>query len=208
MEKIDPKKMKTLYQPPTEPTLITVPPMSFYVIAGTGSPADKAYADVVGALYALSYAVKMLPKKGPAPAGYVEYSVFPLEGVWDLIPGETVYDPRHKENLAYRMMIRQPDFVTPALAAEVLEAVKVKKPNPALGGACFEQAEEGLCLQMMHVGPYDDEPRSFAKMDAFCEANGYGRVGKTHREIYLGDPRKTAPDKLRTVLRYSIEKLV
>jgi hypothetical protein len=98
-------------------------------------------------------------------------------------------------------MIRQPDFVTPELAAEVVEKTKRKKPSAALERAVFRTWEDGLCVQMLHVGPYDAEPASFARMEEFLAREGLVRVGHTHREIYLSDPGRTAPEKLRTVLR-------
>lgn len=103
-------------------------------------------------------------------------------------------------------MIRQPDFLTESLFQHFLEQTKRKKPNPYLDQLRFEQMEDGLCCQMMHIGSYDDEPLSFAKMEAHCADQGYVRTDRTHREIYLSDPRKTAPAKLKTVLRFQVRK--
>lgn len=104
-------------------------------------------------------------------------------------------------------MIRQPEFVTDQLAAEILEKTKKKKPNPALDRVRFGCIEEGICIQMMHMGSYDDEPASFARMESFCLENGFKRIEHTHREIYLSDPRKTEAHKLKTVLRFKAEKI-
>ncbi len=101
-------------------------------------------------------------------------------------------------------MIRQPGFVTPEYALSVIERTKAKKPLPRLKDARFEVLEEGRCVQMMHIGPYDDEPASFARMEEFCAVQGLRRLSKVHREIYVSDPRRTAPEKLRTVLRFRV----
>ena len=105
------------------------------------------------------------------------------------------------------MMIRQPEFVTDSLAAEIIEKTKIKKPNQALDNVRFGSLEEGMCVQLMHIGSYDDESASFAKMEEFCTENKYVRIGNTHREIYLSDPRKTEAYKLKTVLRFRVERL-
>ncbi len=174
---------------------------------GHGNPNGDAFADAVGVLYALSYAIKMMPKKGVTPEGYYEYSVFPLEGVWDLAEEARGLDKLDKDKLIYTLMIRQPDFVTDDLAQAVIEQTKKKKPNPLLDKVRFTELEEGLCVQMLHIGSYDDEPHSFAKMEQYCDLNGLKRLSKIHREIYLSDARKTVPDKLKTVLRFNVDKL-
>lgn len=205
-KKLDYKKdFKEFYLPKTI-EIIDIPPMSFFTIDGVGNPNGGEFAQVVGALYSLAYAVKMSPKKGTEPAGYVEYTVFPLEGVWDLTDlGKTMVE-LDKNQLVYSVMIRQPDFVTLSYAKQIIEQVKKSKPNPKLEGVRFETIAEGLCAQMMHLGPYDDEPASFAKMETFCHQNGYQRLEKIHREIYLSDPRKVDPQKMRTVLRVKVQK--
>lgn len=201
------KQAKELYLPKTQPELVDVPPMNFFMLEGQGNPNNDAFADAVGVLYSLSYAIKMMPKKGVTPEGYYEYSVFPLEGVWDLAEEARGLDKLDKDALIYTIMIRQPDFVTEELANTVIEQTKEKKPHPLLDRVRFAELEEGLCVQMLHIGPYDDEPASFAKMEKYCEANHLRRVSKIHREIYLSDVRKTAPEKLKTVLRFNVDKL-
>jgi hypothetical protein len=205
-KKLDYKKdFKELYVP-KKIEIIDIPKMSFFMIDGQGNPNGEEFAQVVGALYSLAYAIKMSPKKGVEPAGYIEYTVFPLEGVWDLTDlGKTMLE-LDKNQLVYSVMIRQPDFVTPDYAKQIIEQVKKSKPNPKLEGVRFEEVTEGLCAQMMHIGPYDDEPASFAKMETFCHHNGYQRLEKIHREIYLSDPRKVDPQKMRTVLRVKVQK--
>ncbi len=204
--KVDYKKdYKELYLPPTKPVLLTVPKIQFFMLSGKGDPNGPEFAEVIQALYSLSFGIKMLPKSGSAPEGYHDYTVFPLEGVWDLetAPTGPVLD---KSALVYTVMIRQPEFVTPELAEDVQVKTMKKKSNPMLERVQFGSCEEGLCVQMMHIGAFDDEPASFAQMADFCAQNGLRRIGHAHREIYLSDPRKTAAEKLKTVLRYQVER--
>lgn len=208
MNKVEYKKdYKELYLPGANPAAITVPKMQFFMLDGKGDPNQAGFDLEIQALYSLSYGIRMLPKSGSTPPGYVEYTVFPLEGVWDLAEAARNLKEWDKSQLVYTIMIRQPDFVTEELAREVLEKTKEKKPNQALSRVRFGAVEEGLCVQMMHTGNYDDEPASFARMDEFCRQNGYRRLELTHREIYISDPRKVAPDKRKTVLRYQVERV-
>ncbi|ARU60116.1 hypothetical protein CBW65_02870 [Tumebacillus avium] len=203
--KIDYKKdFKQLYLPKTVPAIVEVPKMQFLMVSGSGDPNGEKFTEVVEALYSLSYAVRMSYKSAEVPDGYYEYTVFPLEGVWDLL--DRTKPATDKSNLKYTMMIRQPDFLTEPLFQRFLEQTKRKKKNPFLDEVRFEHAEEGLCCQMMHIGSFDEEPKSFAQMEAFCVENGFIRSSKIHREIYLSDPRKTKPEKMKTVLRFLVEK--
>ena len=199
------KHEKALYLPKAVPAPVTVPEHAFFMIRGEGNPNGEAFLEAIGILYALSYAVKMLPKKGDAPEGYYEYAVFPLEGVWDtaepMLPGEAL----NKDALRYTLMIRQPDFVTDELAGRILAATSRKKPHPLYASASFGRWNDGLCVQMLHVGPYDDEPISFNMMQAYCAEHGLRRASDSHREIYLSDARKTDPARLKTVLRFRVE---
>jgi len=205
MQKIEYKKhFKELYLPPDNPCIIDVPQMSFISIEGIGDPNKEGFAKDVEALYALSYAVKMSYKSKDVPNGYYEYTVFPLEGVWDL--ADKNLPITNKDNYKYNIMIRQPDFLTDELFENFKAAVKSKKPGLNTDKAKFEIIKEGLCVQMMHTGSYDDEPKSFEIMKKFCEQNGYKRTKLTHREIYISDPRKTAEAKRKTVLRYKVSK--
>lgn len=205
MAKVEYKKAyKALYLPKTVPEMIDVPIMKFFVLEGQGNPNEPAFQEVVEALYALSYAVKMSYKSLEVPEGYYDYTVFPLEGVWDLIdPQKGLKD---KSNLKYNMMIRQPDFVTEALFERFLEETKKKKGLPLLDAISYQLIEEGTCCQMMHIGAYDDEQASFEKMKLYCKEQGYERVSLTHREIYISDPRKSEPSKMKTVLRFKVKK--
>lgn len=206
-EKIDYKKhYKSLYLPKAEPTIIDVPRLSYIMISDTGNPNGERFVENVEALYSLSYAVKMSCKSNDVPEGYYEYTVFPLEGVWDLL--DKSKPSTDKDNYMYTIMIRQPDFLTDELFAKFLEKTKIKKTNPSLDKVVFGEMTEGLCCQLMHIGSFDDEPASFARMDDFCEKNGYERSELTHREVYLSDPRKTEASKMKTVLRYAVKRLV
>ena len=199
------KYAKELYLPKNTPELVTVPNLKFFMIDGKGNPNTEEFSEAIGVLYSLAYAIKMLPKKNIIPEGYFEYTVFPLEGIWDLAEEARALEVLDKNSLIYTIMIRQPDFVTDQLAQEVIDSVKIKKPHPLLDNVRFKSIEEGLCVQMLHLGPYDDEPKSFALMEDYCAQNKLRRSTMVHREIYLTDARKTQPEKLKTVLRFNVE---
>ncbi|MDF2890338.1 MAG: hypothetical protein K0R80_705 [Clostridia bacterium] len=203
-EKIDYKKQyKNIYLPSTLPAIIDVPKMSYIMVSGTGDPNHEEFARRTEALYSLSYAVKMSYKSKEIPSGYYEYTVFPLEGIWDLV--DKSKPATDKDNFKYTIMIRQPEFLTDELFEKFREQTKKKKPNPYLEELKLGEITDGLCCQIMHIGSYDDEPESFAKMDAFCREKGYIRSCYTHREIYLSDPRKSETAKRKTVLRYAVK---
>jgi hypothetical protein len=201
------KQARALYLPKRTPEIVTVPSMKFFMLDGRGNPNSEDFADSIGVLYTLSYSVKMMPKKGITPEGYFEYTVFPLEGVWDLAPEARGAEVLDKDSLVYTIMIRQPDFVSEDTVKAALTSAAVKLKSPKLDKVRFGALEEGLCVQMLHVGPYDSEPASFEMMEEFCSTNGLRRVSKTHREIYISDFRKTAPEKLQTVLRFKVERV-
>jgi len=202
------KKEKDLYLPKAKPTLITIPKLTYFSISGEGNPNSAAFGQAVGALYAVSYSVKTSPKKGLQPDGYFDYTVYPLEGFWSLNErGITAYQTGQtfdKEDLTFKVMIRQPDFMTEQFAEETIQRVTESKPNPYNERIQFESIEEGLCLQMLHIGPYDTEHETFQKMAAYCDENKLKRLSPTHKEIYLSDPRKSAPEKNKTVLRFPV----
>ncbi len=198
------KDYKSLYMPKTSPEIVDVPSIPFILLDGSGDPNGAAYSQAVEALYSLSYAVKMSYKSDSVPEGYYEYVVFPLEGIWDLV--DHTKPSTDKNNLKYTIMIRQPDFLTEDLFRRFLEQTKKKKDNPCLDKVRFQPLTDGLSCQMMHIGPFENEPESFARMEAFCEEQGYTRPSKLHREIYLSDPRKTEGAKMKTVLRFGVEK--
>ncbi|MFF2014456.1 GyrI-like domain-containing protein [Paenibacillus sp. NPDC058177] len=201
------KQDKSFYLPQAKPELITVPGFNYFMLEGSGNPNSDLFTEAVAVLYSLSYAAKMLPKKGRLlTEGYYDYSVFPLEGVWDLTEEGRQKDVLDKDELLYTLMIRQPEFVTADLAAEIIKMVKLTKPHVLMEKAIFGKVEDGLSVQMLHYGSYDDEPESFAAMEDYCIRNGLIRASKTHKEIYLTDARRTRPDKLKTVLRFKVNR--
>lgn len=208
-DKLDYKKeYKDLYLPGRKPMLIEVPEMRFFMMDGQGEPGGAQYQAALQALYALSFTIKMSKLGGNQPEGYFEYVVPPLEGLWSFPGG--VFDlncPR--EEWLWTSMIRQPEFVTEEVFRWAVAECRRKKPEVDVSGVRFEALEAGLCVQMMHVGPYSDEPASLNKMRAFMHENGYSLWNdETHRhhEIYLSDPRRTAPERLKTVLRLPVTK--
>lgn len=199
------KDEKDLYMPKAKPEIVTVPKHKFFTIQGKGNPNNEEFAERVGVLYSLAYAIRMMPKQGYTPEGYFEYTVYPLEGIWDLTKEGRKLGYLNKDELVYTIMIRQPDFANEDIVERVFKSVSKKKPHKYLNDAKFEEIEEGLCVQMLHVGPYDTEPETFRKMDEFKKANNLERVSLIHKEIYLSDLRKVEPSKLRTVLRYKVK---
>ena len=212
MDKLDYKKTyKELYQPKTEASLIEVPMMSYIMVEGQGDPnTASAYKEAVELLYALSYAIKMGLKKQDKPIGYIDYVVFPLEGLWWF--DEEVFDGRVKErkdDFNWIMMIRQPDFINEEIFKDACRSVTKKNPKLDINKAQFKRYEEGLCVQIMHIGAYDDEPATIAKLDDFVAKNGYRTemLGlRQHHEIYLSDPRKVPAEKLKTVIRHPVTR--
>lgn len=206
MEKLEYKKTyKNLYLPTKEPNIIEIPSINFVVIDGEGDPNGEQFALATAALYSFSYAVKMSYKSKDVPTDFYDYTVFPLEGVWDLVDKNK--PSTDKSNYAYSLMIRQPDFLNNNLFDRFLTETKKKKPNPYLDKLHFKTIDEGLCCQILHIGSYDNEPASFEKMKQYCKENGYIRASLKHREIYLSDPRKTENEKLKTVLRFKVVKM-
>lgn len=212
MDKLDYKKeYKELYQPKTKPSIIEVPEMIFIAIDGEGNPNScPEYKAAIEVLYGLSYAIKMSKMNGTQPAGYFEYVVPPLEGLWQVdgvdFDGMNVTD---KDKFKWISMIRQPEFVTEEVFEQAKLVLKKKKPALDLSKARLMKMTEGLCVQIMHKGSYDDEPASIEQMKRFLDENGYAEdfsEGRFHHEIYLSDPRKCSPDKLKTVIRHPIKK--
>lgn len=211
MDKVDYKKaFKELYQPGTVPTTIEVPQMNFIQVDGHGDPneLDGEYQQAVEILYALSYTIKMSLKKEES-IGYFEYVVPPLEGFWEM-EGNEDYDVNKKSKFVWTSMIRQPEFVDEAVFKIALELTRRKKPQLLLEKARFVTLTEGLCVQCMHLGSYDDEPATLEKMSQFIEANGMVfdlSEERKHHEIYLSDPRKGSPSSRKTILRYPVKRV-
>jgi len=200
------KAEKGLYLPKEKPVVVEVPKLKFFVISEAGNPNSDGFADHIQVLYALSYGVRMSYKWDNPPVDYYDYTVYPLEGLWDISDSakENYDGSLDKDELVYDLMIRQPDFVDEAFAEEIMVKVKKKKKLDLIDSARFLELQEGKCLQMLHLGSYDDEPESFRIMEDFCVENNLVRKSKVHREIYLSDPRKVAPEKLKTVLRFKV----
>lgn len=157
------KSEKELYLPKNEPKLVTIPKMKFFMIKGKGNPNDEDFSERVGVLYSLAYAVRMMPRNGFTPEGYFEYTVYPLEGVWDMTEKGKFQEKIDKDELLYTIMIRQPDFVTEEVVEKAFNIVRKKKPHKLLDEVFFDSIEEGLAVQIMHSGSYDNEPESFRK---------------------------------------------
>lgn len=201
------KHEKQFYLPKNKPEKIVIPEYNFFTIEGAGNPNDEYFSEFIGVLYSLAYTVKMSPKKGLEPNGYFEYTVYPLEGIWDITDEakKKFNGTINKNDLVYKLMIRQPEFVNEKYAQRIIELTKENKPHELLGKVKFEKISEGQCIQMMHLGSYDSEPESFRLMEAFAESEKLKRKSKVHREIYISDARKVAPEKLKTVLRFQAE---
>ena len=198
------KQEKNLYLPKEKPELITVPQQKFFMISGKWNPNDGEFSEKIGILYSLAYAVRMMPKQGYTPDGYFEYTVYPLEGIWNLTEEGKKSNTLNKDELLYNIMIRQPNFVTQEVVNRAFDNVRKKKPHPLLNEVTFETMEDGLSVQMMHIGSYDDEPQSFEQMKKFIKNNDLEITTLKHREIYLSNAQKTEKSKLKTVLRYMV----
>ena len=195
------KAEKSLYDVKASPKVVEVPEQSFIMLDGIGNPNLPGFTEEVSALYALAYAIKTDYKKSHTNQEIQDFTVYPLEGTWQQKEqGELV-----KEELIYTIMIAQPSFISKEMVEEALEKVKVKKPNAHYEKIRFETIKEGKCLTMLHLGSFDSEPLSFAKMDEFCKENFLNRRSLFHREIYLNNLNRTSPDKLKTILRYQVE---
>lgn len=207
------KEFKHLYQPSAKkPEILKVPKLQFAMIDGViekgKEPGNSpAFAEATQALYSISYTLKFMLKKRKTNA--IDYPVMALEGLWGV--QDKMVDVAKKDNWTYTLMILQPDVITKDIFAEGLEQVRKKKgDSPILPKLRLSHFEEGVCVQMMHIGPYATEPATIAVMLAFAAENGYhDNVGPNglHHEIYLGDPRKAKPEKLKTVVRHPLEKV-
>ncbi|MBN1992969.1 MAG: GyrI-like domain-containing protein [Anaerolineae bacterium] len=205
MTKLDFKKeLKHLYQPSAKKfEVVDVPPMQYLMIDGRGDPnTAPEYQEAVEALFAVAYALKFMSKKGKG----LDYVVPPLEGLW-WAEDMAAFSSGNKDQWLWTVMVMQPEWITPAMFEQAVRQVKKKKELPALAKIRLETYHEGLSVQILHLGSYTDEAPTIAKMHReFMPENGYEPVGK-HHEIYLSDPRRVAPEKLKTVLRQPVKKI-
>ena len=211
MTKLDLRKeLGHLYKPSARQVeIVRVPAWKFVMIDGQIEPGESpgtspAFQDAMQALYGAAYTLKFMSKlRQDNP---IDYPVMALEALWWVAERGSEFDINRPEGWKWTAMILQPDHITKKMVQEALLQLGKKRPSPALDKLRFERFREGPCIQIMHVGPYSEEPRTLEKMDAFARENGYAMRGK-HHEIYLGDPRRTRPDKLKTILRHPIERI-
>lgn len=204
------KEFRTLYLPKENPTIVEVPSMQFAAVRGCGNPnePDGEYGKAVAALYGISYTIKMSYKGSREIDGFFEYVVPPLEGFWWMGDGSSGVDYANKEGFNWISMIRVPEFVT----EEVFDWAKreaQRKKGVDTGMAELITVREGLCVQCLHIGSYDSEPATVAKMDRFLEEEGYENdisELRRHHEIYLNDPRKVLPERMKTVIRHPVRR--
>ena len=203
------KEYKEFYMPKNKPSIVKVPKMNYIAVRGKGDPNAEGgeYKESIGLLYGIAFSIKMSKMGDHRIDGYFDYVVPPLEGFW-WQQGVIGIDYNHKENFEWISVIRLPDFVT----KEEFEWAKeeaAKKKKTDFSKAEFFTYDEGLCVQCMHIGPYDDEPATVDAMHEFMEKEGYVldiTDKRYHHEIYLSDVRKVAPEKLKTVVRHPIRK--
>lgn len=201
------KEYKEFYMPKAKPEIVTVPPMNYLAVRGEGDPNEVGgkYKTAIGLLYGAAFTIKMSGKAGRRIDGYFDYVVPPLEGFW-WQPGVDGFDYSDKSSFHWISVIRLPDFVSKAdFDWAVAEAEKKKKQD--FSAVEFLRVDEGLCVQMMHIGPFDDEPASVALMDAYLAEKGYENDFsdvRLHHEIYLSDARRVSPEKWRTVIRHPV----
>ncbi len=202
------KQWKHLYAPSARKVdLVDVPEFKFVMIEGRIEPGEApgtspGFEEAMSGLYSATYTLKFMSKLRKEDP--IDYPVMALEGLWWVEDGS--FDITVKDNWVYTLMIMQPDHITPAMFAEAVVVAAKKKSNPALARLRLESFREGLCVQTMHVGPYATEPATVERMYRWAAGNGYRLAGK-HHEIYLGDPRRADPEKLKTVLRHGVERI-
>lgn len=204
------KKDKDIYLPKGM-EIKEMPKMQYIILEGQGNPNGDQFLSCIEALYALSYGLKMSLKKREDLKEAYDYTVFPLEAIWSLnSEGQEKYKKgipviELKDDMVFKVMIRQPDFIDQAIYDQVQSDVLKKKRNDLIGQAQLKTLEEGLVAQMIHLGSYDDEPESFRALETFLSDHGYKRSSKDHKEIYISDPRRVSVDKLKTTIRVWIE---
>jgi hypothetical protein len=204
------KEYKEFYLPKSRPELITVPPMNFIAVRGKGNPNEEggAYKQSIGLLYGIAFTIKMSKKGDHRIDGYFDFVVPPLEGLW-WQEGTAGVDYSRKDDFVWISMIRLPDFVTKETFEWAAAEAGAKKKTD-FSSVEFFTYDEGLCVQCMHIGAYDDEPATVEAMDAFVSAQGYRTdMGgeRYHHEIYLSDVRRCKPENLKTVIRHPVKEI-
>jgi hypothetical protein len=201
VDKIDLKKeLKNLYNPSAkEVTVVEVPAMNFLLINGEGAPTSPQYSEVIESLFNVAYTLKFMVKKSKG----IDYVVMPLEGLW-WVDDMTKFSADRKDDWKWTAMIMQPQYVTEEVVNLAVEQVKKKKNPAALSKVRFESFKEGSAAQIMYVGPFSAEGPTIAKIHSYIQNSGHVLSGK-HHEIYLNNPAKTAPEKLKTVLRQPLK---
>jgi len=200
------KSERELYLPKQMPVIVDVPEIQFLRIRGSGNPNKPGFSRYLETLYSIAYGIRMSHKAGFAPPDYFDFTVYPLEGVWDLTEaGRKSYrGTLDKGELVFELMIRQPKFVDHDLFLAAQSRARKKTSNTLINEVELKKFSEGQCVQMLHLGSFDKEPESFEKMQKFCDEHRLLRKTMRHREIYLSDPRKCSEDKLKTVLRIQV----
>lgn len=186
------------------PIIVNVPKQKFILVKGKGNPNEVDFSNRISALYSLAYAIKMLFKntmKNKTDNEITDFTVYPLEGLWEKVNGAEL----DKNKLEYTLMIKQPDFITQEIFTKALENIKKKKPNALYDEMSFREIEEGKSIQILHVGSYDDEPKSFEQLNEFARKLDLRRIGDFHKEIYLSNKNRTSEEKQKTILRYSVK---
>ncbi|MBO6055280.1 MAG: GyrI-like domain-containing protein [Oscillospiraceae bacterium] len=204
------KEYKEFYMPKNQPGIVDVPRMNYIAVRGQGDPnaEDGEYKQSIELLYGIAFTIKMSRKGNHQIEGFFDYVVPPLEGFW-WQEGVDGIDYAHKEDFQFQSVIRLPDFVTEDDFKWAVQEASAKKKSD-FSKVAFLTYHEGLCVQCMHIGSYDDEPATVALMHEFMEQQGYSldiTDQRFHHEIYLSDARKTAPEKLKTVIRHPIKRV-
>ncbi|MDE6622164.1 MAG: GyrI-like domain-containing protein [Lachnospiraceae bacterium] len=204
------KEYKEFYMPKNKPGMIAVPAMNYIAVRGKGDPNIEGgeYKESIGLLYAIAFTIKMSKKESHQIDGYFDYVVPPLEGFW-WQEGVCGIDYAHKEKFQFISVIRLPDFVTKEEFDWAVQEAEAKK-HEDFSKVEFWTYDEGLCVQCMHIGPYDNEPETVNRMHDFMTEQGYQldiNDKRLHHEIYLSDARRTAPDRLKTVIRHPVRKI-
>ncbi len=202
------KEYKEFYLPKNKPEIITIPPMNFISVRGKGNPNEEsgAYKESIGLLYGIAFTIKMSKRGDHKIDGYFDYVVPPLEGLWWQSDTEGI-DYSRKDDFEWISMIRLPEFVTEKEYEWAVSEAAAKK-NTDYSKVEFLTYDEGLCVQCMHIGPYDDEPATITSMNTFAESQGYALDMdgyRRHHEIYLSDARRCKPANLKTVIRHPLK---